>query len=254
MKKTRKFGADPREEPVTGGRNTPMTPERRDVLERAAAGNSRAREAAKRTPVPKYAEGGIAANPDPESRRLMEANLAAVRRREAEDMAARKKPAAKAVKPKPKSEPKPASKSETKVETARSAPAKKSGAQQVRENIGKPVNSAADTAKFDRMMADRAKERASRGRGSGRASGTVGTSNINPSGNARQMLRNLGLNFKSGGTAKKESEMKGRKTNTMKKYASGGSVSSRADGVAKKGKTHTKMVKMAMGGKAKKDC
>jgi hypothetical protein len=37
----------------------------------------------------------------------------------------------------------------------------------------------------------------------------------------------------------------------MKKYAKGGSVSSRADGVAKKGKTKTKMVKMAKGGKMK---
>ncbi len=36
-----------------------------------------------------------------------------------------------------------------------------------------------------------------------------------------------------------EKEMK-----SMKKYASGGSVSSRADGVAKKGKTSCKMVKM----------
>ena len=31
-------------------------------------------------------------------------------------------------------------------------------------------------------------------------------------------------------------------------YAKGGSVSSRADGVAKKGKTHTKMVTMKKGG------
>jgi hypothetical protein len=36
----------------------------------------------------------------------------------------------------------------------------------------------------------------------------------------------------------------------MKKYAEGGSVSSRADGVAKKGKTDTKMPKMAKGGYA----
>ena len=34
----------------------------------------------------------------------------------------------------------------------------------------------------------------------------------------------------------------------MPKMAKGGSVSSRADGIAKKGKTHTKTVKMAMGG------
>jgi len=36
-----------------------------------------------------------------------------------------------------------------------------------------------------------------------------------------------------------------------KKYAKGGSVSSRADGVAKKGKTNCKMPKMAKGGMMK---
>jgi len=36
----------------------------------------------------------------------------------------------------------------------------------------------------------------------------------------------------------------------MKKYAEGGTVG-KADGCATKGKTHTKMVKMAMGGKTK---
>ena len=45
---------------------------------------------------------------------------------------------------------------------------------------------------------------------------------------------------------KKSADTMGR---AMKKYAEGGSVSSRADGVAKKGKTDTKMPKMAMGGR-----
>jgi ribosomal protein L21E len=44
---------------------------------------------------------------------------------------------------------------------------------------------------------------------------------------------------------KKSPDTMGR---AMKKYAEGGSVSSRADGIAKKGKTDTKMPKMAMGG------
>jgi hypothetical protein len=44
---------------------------------------------------------------------------------------------------------------------------------------------------------------------------------------------------------KKSPDTMGR---AMKKYAEGGSVSSRADGIAKKGKTDTKMSKMAMGG------
>ncbi len=44
---------------------------------------------------------------------------------------------------------------------------------------------------------------------------------------------------------------KGKTATKMVKMAKGGSVSARADGVAKKGKTHTKMVKMAKGGKMK---
>jgi hypothetical protein len=47
---------------------------------------------------------------------------------------------------------------------------------------------------------------------------------------------------------KKSADTMGR---AMPKMAKGGSVSSRADGVAKKGKTDTKMPKMAMGGKMK---
>ena len=46
---------------------------------------------------------------------------------------------------------------------------------------------------------------------------------------------------------KKSPDTMGR---AMKKYAEGGSVSSRADGMAKKGKTDTKMPKMAKGGYA----
>lgn len=48
----------------------------------------------------------------------------------------------------------------------------------------------------------------------------------------------------------KEFEMKDKMKKVPKK-AAGGNVSKRADGVAKKGKTHTKMPKMAMGGYAK---
>ena len=44
---------------------------------------------------------------------------------------------------------------------------------------------------------------------------------------------------------KKSADTMGR---AMPKMAKGGSVSSRADGIAKKGKTNTKMPKMAMGG------
>ena len=49
----------------------------------------------------------------------------------------------------------------------------------------------------------------------------------------------------------KEFEMKDKMMKKMPKKAAGGSVSKRADGVAKKGKTDTKMSKMAMGGKMK---
>ena len=62
--------------------------------------------------------------------------------------------------------------------------------------------------------------------------------------------------YKSGGKVMKKrfddgGEAKGGK---MKKYAKGGSVSSRADGIAKKGRTDCKMPKMAKGGRAKKGC
>lgn len=54
---------------------------------------------------------------------------------------------------------------------------------------------------------------------------------------------------------KKSDDTKGR---AMMKFAKGGNVGARADGAAKKGKTDTKMPKMAMGGYAKggktKDC
>jgi hypothetical protein len=46
---------------------------------------------------------------------------------------------------------------------------------------------------------------------------------------------------------KKSADTMGR---AMPKMAKGGSVSKRADGIAKKGKTDTKMPKMAMGGKS----
>lgn len=73
----------------------------------------------------------------------------------------------------------------------------------------------------------------------------------------------LGVGMKEGGMMKKATKsgraMVKKSADTMgramvkkagggKCYAKGGSVSSRADGVAKKGKTDTKMVKMARGG------
>lgn len=54
---------------------------------------------------------------------------------------------------------------------------------------------------------------------------------------------------KKGGKIKEEGMKKVKKASGGKCYAKGGSVSSRADGVAKKGKTHTKMVAMKRGGK-----
>ena len=74
----------------------------------------------------------------------------------------------------------------------------------------------------------------------------------------------LGIGSKKGGMIMKKSDKAGRalvkkSADTMgramvkkagggKCYAKGGSTSSRADGVAKKGKTHTKMVTMKKGG------
>lgn len=54
---------------------------------------------------------------------------------------------------------------------------------------------------------------------------------------------------KKGGKIKEGEPKKVKKAGGGKCYAKGGSVSSRADGVAKKGKTHTKMVAMKRGGK-----
>jgi hypothetical protein len=74
----------------------------------------------------------------------------------------------------------------------------------------------------------------------------------------------LGIGMKEGGMMKKATKagraMTKKSADTMgramvkkagggKCYAKGGSVSARADGVAKKGKTHTKMVAMNKGGK-----
>lgn len=75
----------------------------------------------------------------------------------------------------------------------------------------------------------------------------------------------LGVGMKEGGMMKKATKagramtkksadtmgramMKKACGGSMKKYAKGGSVSSRADGCATKGKTHTKMVTMKKGG------
>ena len=68
--------------------------------------------------------------------------------------------------------------------------------------------------------------------------------------NNPKFAKKVGVSSKVG----KEFEMKDKKMGMKKmmpKMAKGGSVSSRADGVAKKGKTDTKMPKMAMGGKMK---
>lgn len=45
-----------------------------------------------------------------------------------------------------------------------------------------------------------------------------------------------------------------KKSPEVKKYAKGGSVSSRADGIAKKGRTNVKYVKMSGNGKMGKGC
>jgi hypothetical protein len=60
-KAPRKFGADPREEGVTGGpRTTPMNPTRKETLRKAEEENAKNREKTRRTPVPRFAKGGMA--------------------------------------------------------------------------------------------------------------------------------------------------------------------------------------------------
>lgn len=67
--------------------------------------------------------------------------------------------------------------------------------------------------------------------------------------NNPKFAKKVGVSQKVG----KEFEMKDKKK-PVKKYASGGNVSARADGIAKKGKTKCAAPKMAKGGMAKKGC
>lgn len=246
MAKVRKFGADPREEGTTGGpRTTPMNPTRKETLRKAEEENAKNREKARKTPVPKYAKGGKVSNFGTAFRA---ARAAGKKEFTFGGKSYTTKLKEEAETPKPKAAEKPAPKKDEPeiVVTGRRKP---TNTQQMQENIGKPRNTAADTAKFRAMQEAKMADTASRGRGSSRGAGTVGTSNIRMTGNRRQMLENLG--FKSGGKAEKGSDMMYAKGGKTMKMAKGGSASKRADGIAKKGKTKAMMPKMAKGGKMK---
>jgi hypothetical protein len=146
--------------------------------------------------VKRYADGGpvsIMDNQDEEMRALMEANLAAVRRREAEEMAAKAAP-----KPKPKPRPAPPTKKpETPTEKPETPPAK-------------PVATKPAPAKRPGLKERIQKQVGSKLRGLGRSLG-----------------KTVRAPFEAANPYKK---------------AAGGKVSSRGDGIARKGKTKGKMI------------
>ena len=85
----------------------------------------------------------------------------------------------------------------------------------------------AKASKFEKMASDEA----------------INRQNLLGKKNAPADIRDTGRGFAKGGS------VKAKKGTTMKKMASGGSFRSSANGIAKKGKTQGKQIKMAGGGK-----
>lgn len=201
--------------------------------------------------VKKYAKGGkikkrfddggmatIASNPDEEMRKLMEANLAAVRRREAEEMASKAKPKPRASAPKPKPKPKPEPETE--------APKPRAAAPISKPASGMRVGSeSASAAKNSLRSAARASGEAikSTARGVGSAPSRVAKALESANDQTKMQARNMAkLREKNPSLVDRFMKM------TMNPgMAKGGKVAKRADGIAKQGKTATKMVKMAKG-------
>jgi hypothetical protein len=231
-----------------------MPPKKRtmpSIEESMKSGNRMSKENAKdAAAVKKYAKGGkikkrydeggmatIASNPDEEMRKLMEANLAAVRRREAEEMASKAKPKPRASAPKPKPEP------ETEAPKPRAAAPK--------SLISKPASGmrvgseSASAAKNSLRSAARASGEAikSTARGVGSAPSRVAKALESANDQTKMQARNMAkLREKNPSLVDRFMKM------TMNPgMAKGGKVAKRADGIAKQGKTATKMVKMAKG-------
>lgn len=201
--------------------------------------------------VKKYAKGGkikkrfddggtatIASNPDEEMRKLMEANLAAVRRREAEEMASKAKPKPRASAPKPKPKPKPEPETE--------APKPRAAASISKPASGMRVGSESARAAKDSLRgAARASGEAikSTARGVGSAPSRVAKALESANDQTKMQARNMAkLREKNPSLVDRFMKM------TMNPgMAKGGKVAKRADGIAKQGKTTTKMVKMAKG-------
>ena len=172
--------------------------------------------------VKRYADGGpvsIMDNQDEEMRALMEANLAAVRRREAEEMAAKAAP-----KPKPRAAA-PTKKAEAPAKKAE-APAKKVEAPA--KNKMAPGRSSADN-----RAAVKSGIKAIAGL-PGRAARALESANEQTKMQGRKMAA---ARAKSPNLFEQMMEA----ANPYKK-AAGGKVSSRGDGIARKGKTKGKMI------------
>ena len=231
-----------------------MPPKRRSgmpsIEESMKSGNRMSKENAKdAAAVKKYAKGGkikkrydeggtatIASNPDEEMRKLMEANLAAVRRREAEEMASKAKP-----KPKPRvATPKPESKAEApkpRVATPKPESKPTPGMRVGLESAGAARNSLRGAA---RASGEAIKSTA---RGVGSAPSRVAKALESANDQTKMQSRNMAkLREKNPNLIDRFMKM------TMNPgMAKGGKVAKRADGVAKQGKTATKMVKMTKG-------
>jgi hypothetical protein len=214
-----------------------MSPARKETLRKAEEENAKNREKARKTPVPKYAEGGKVSNFGKAFRAAREAgkkeftfggkSYTTKLKEEAET-------------PKPKAAEKPAAKKDEPeiVVTGRRKP---TNTQQMQENVAPlatPFKRAA--AALESVNTQERLKGASIG-ARREANKAEAKSKLSKSG--RQMLENLG--FKKGGSTKGSDMMYAKGGKTMK-MAKGGSASKRADGIAKKGKTKA----MAMGGRA----
>jgi hypothetical protein len=251
MMKKRKFGSGGMpsiEESVKSGNRVSrqvgeetkrMMPSKKRTMppigESVKSGNRMSKENAKdMKAVSKYAKGGkvkkrydeggnvtIADNPDEEMRKLMEANLAATRRREAEEMAAKGKPKAK---------PRAAARAE-KSETKGMSDAAIRAYVKVLNEPNKPPKpkpkTEAKSGVFDRAMSKL-----------GRPFRAVNRALTSANEQTKTQGRNMAANRKKSPDLIEQAK---EAANPYKK-AAGGKVSSRGDGIARKGKTKGRMI------------
>jgi hypothetical protein len=259
-----------------------MSPTRKETLRKAEEENAKNREKTRKTPVPKYAEGGKVSNFGKAFRAAREAGKKEFTfggKSYTTKMA--DAPAKMADAPAKKAAPSPSLSPSPSPSPAKPA-AKLSSADQARMNLGlgRAGNSPAAMARFREMQAERGADIAGRGKGTlkgsteggGLLSGlrrmmTRSTANRAKEAADKQALKKSQQEFdKRAGDTEVPAMLKKAKGGELKKggktmmyakggkamkMAKGGSASKRADGIAKKGKTKAMMPKMAKGGKMK---